>query len=62
MLTKAFPRITIVTSGVDPELNKSKLWIEPGMGNFGGKVKITKKKIKKKLMHRILDRYFGTEE
>jgi uridine kinase len=39
VLTKAFPRITIVTSGVDPELNKSKLWIEPGMGNFGGKEK-----------------------
>ncbi|KAI8890816.1 uridine kinase [Backusella circina FSU 941] len=35
VLTKAFPRITIVTSGVDPELNKRKLWIEPGMGNFG---------------------------
>lgn len=39
MLTKAFPRVKIVTSMIDPNLNKKKLWIEPGIGNFGGKNK-----------------------
>ncbi|KAI9257086.1 uridine kinase [Helicostylum pulchrum] len=35
VITNAFPRVKIVTSMVDPNLNKEKLWIEPGIGNFG---------------------------
>ena len=38
VITNAFPQVKIVTSMVDPNLNKEKLWIEPGIGNFGGKV------------------------
>ncbi|KAI8983947.1 uridine kinase [Mycotypha africana] len=35
VITNAFPRIKIVTSMVDPDFNREKLWIEPGIGNFG---------------------------
>ncbi|ORZ16265.1 uridine kinase [Absidia repens] len=35
VIKKAFPRVKIVTSMVDPVLSKEKLWIEPGIGNFG---------------------------
>ncbi|KAI7906064.1 uridine kinase [Cokeromyces recurvatus] len=35
VITNAFPRVRIVTSMVDPNFNKEKLWIEPGIGNFG---------------------------
>ncbi|CAO3606763.1 unnamed protein product [Cunninghamella blakesleeana] len=35
VIKKAFPKVKIVTSMVDPVLNKDKLWIEPGIGNFG---------------------------
>ncbi|KAI8374076.1 uridine kinase [Choanephora cucurbitarum] len=35
VITNAFPQVKIVTSMVDPNLNKEKLWIEPGIGNFG---------------------------
>lgn len=38
VITNAFPRVKIVTSMVDPSLNKETLWIEPGIGNFGGKL------------------------
>jgi uridine kinase len=37
VITNAFPRVRIVTSMVDPNFNRKKLWIEPGIGNFGGK-------------------------
>jgi hypothetical protein len=46
VISNAFPRVKIVTSMVDPGLNKEKLWIEPGIGNFGGKKKKKKKKKK----------------
>ncbi|ORE22191.1 PRTase-like protein [Rhizopus microsporus] len=36
VINNAFPRVKIVTSMVDPDLNKEKLWIVPGIGNFGG--------------------------
>lgn len=35
VITNAFPRVKIVTSMVDPNFNRDKLWIEPGIGNFG---------------------------
>jgi uridine kinase len=35
VITNAFPKVKIVTSMVDPNFNKKKLWIEPGIGNFG---------------------------
>ncbi|KAG1496480.1 hypothetical protein G6F53_012166 [Rhizopus delemar] len=35
VISNAFPRVKIVTSMIDPGLNKEKLWIEPGIGNFG---------------------------
>ncbi|KAI8062516.1 uracil phosphoribosyltransferase-domain-containing protein [Gongronella butleri] len=35
VIKKAFPKVKIVTSMVDPVLSKEKLWIEPGIGNFG---------------------------
>ncbi|KAI8990257.1 uridine kinase [Pilobolus umbonatus] len=35
VITNAFPRVKIVTSMIDPEVNKKTLWIEPGIGNFG---------------------------
>ncbi|KAG1472858.1 hypothetical protein G6F56_001290 [Rhizopus delemar] len=35
VINNAFPLVKIVTSMVDPGLNKEKLWIEPGIGNFG---------------------------
>lgn len=38
VITNAFPRVKIVTSMVDPNFNRQKLWIEPGIGNFGGKL------------------------
>lgn len=55
---------------VDPGFNRKKLWIEPGIGNFGGKYKTTflQKTLKKItdiktcLLFIIVDRYFGTEE
>ncbi|KAI7856632.1 uracil phosphoribosyltransferase-domain-containing protein [Circinella umbellata] len=37
VIAKAFPRVKIVTSMVDPVLSKETLYIEPGIGNFGGK-------------------------
>lgn len=49
VITNAFPRVKIVTSMVDPNLNKEKLWIEPGIGNFGGKF-ISKLRHTKKLI------------
>jgi uridine kinase len=36
VLSHAFPKMKIVTSMVDPVLNTETLWIEPGIGNFGG--------------------------
>lgn len=45
---------------VDPGLNKEKLWIEPGIGNFGGKNKNTTNIQSSHIC--LLDRYFGTEE
>jgi uridine kinase len=38
VITNAFPRVKIVTSMVDPNFNRKKLWIEPGIGNFGGEL------------------------
>ncbi|CAO3699960.1 unnamed protein product [Rhizopus stolonifer] len=35
VITNAFPGLKIVTSMIDPSLNKQTLWIEPGIGNFG---------------------------
>ncbi|KAI8138802.1 uridine kinase [Fennellomyces sp. T-0311] len=35
VIAKAFPRVRIVTSMVDPVLSKDTLYIEPGIGNFG---------------------------
>ncbi|KAG2225156.1 hypothetical protein INT45_009485 [Circinella minor] len=35
VIAKAFPRVKIVTSMVDPVLSKETLYIEPGIGNFG---------------------------
>lgn len=46
---------------VDPNLNKEKLWIEPGIGNFGGK-SFFLKFFFFKLIYFHIDRYFGTEE
>lgn len=37
VIAKAFPKVKIVTSMVDPVLSKETLYIEPGIGNFGGK-------------------------
>ncbi|KAJ1985554.1 Uridine kinase [Dimargaris cristalligena] len=34
-VTKAFPQVRIVSSMVDPHLSVDKLYIEPGLGNFG---------------------------
>ncbi|KAI9598087.1 uridine kinase [Syncephalis fuscata] len=34
-IAKAFPKVRIVTSMVDPGLSLDNLYIEPGMGNFG---------------------------
>lgn len=36
VLANAFPKVKIVTSMVDPVLSPETLWIEPGIGNFGG--------------------------
>lgn len=48
---------------VDPNLNKEKLWIEPGIGNFGGKsFFFFLKFFFFKLISFHIDRYFGTEE
>ncbi|KAL1927196.1 hypothetical protein VTP01DRAFT_5159 [Rhizomucor pusillus] len=35
VIKKAFPRVKIVTSMMDPVLSKETLFIEPGIGNFG---------------------------
>ncbi|CDS13427.1 hypothetical protein LRAMOSA05604 [Lichtheimia ramosa] len=35
VIAKAFPKVKIVTSMVDPVLSKETLYIEPGIGNFG---------------------------
>ncbi|KAI9320463.1 uracil phosphoribosyltransferase-domain-containing protein [Dichotomocladium elegans] len=35
-IKNAFPKVKIVTSMVDPILSKETLFIEPGIGNFGG--------------------------
>ncbi|KAI7865016.1 uridine kinase [Spinellus fusiger] len=35
VIAKAFPRVKLVTSMVDPVLSKETLFIEPGIGNFG---------------------------
>lgn len=34
-ISNAFPKVKIVTSFVDPILNPSTLFLEPGLGNFG---------------------------
>ncbi|KAG9068664.1 Uridine-cytidine kinase-like 1 [Linnemannia hyalina] len=34
-ISRAFPRVRIVTSYVDPVLNPDTLYLEPGLGNFG---------------------------
>lgn len=36
VIANAFPKVRIVTSMVDPALSADTLWIEPGLGNFGG--------------------------
>jgi len=35
VITKAFPKVKICTSMIDPKINDETLFIEPGMGNFG---------------------------
>jgi uridine kinase len=35
MISKAFPKVNVVTSYVDPILNPDTLFLEPGLGNFG---------------------------
>lgn len=35
MISKAFPKVKVVTSYVDPILNPDTLFLEPGLGNFG---------------------------
>ncbi|ORZ03416.1 uracil phosphoribosyltransferase-domain-containing protein [Syncephalastrum racemosum] len=35
VIAKAFPKVKIVTSMVDPVLSRDTLWILPGIGNFG---------------------------
>jgi hypothetical protein len=55
---------------IDPNLNKKKLWIEPGIGNFGGKNKPFTFSFFGSIVWGFfllnfvffLDRYFGTEE
>lgn len=34
-IARAFPRVKIITSYVDPVLNPDTLYLEPGLGNFG---------------------------
>ncbi|RIA98715.1 uracil phosphoribosyltransferase-domain-containing protein [Glomus cerebriforme] len=35
VISKAFPKVKICTSMIDPKINDETLFIEPGMGNFG---------------------------
>ncbi|KAJ2959487.1 hypothetical protein NQZ79_g5104 [Umbelopsis isabellina] len=67
VLSHAFPKIKIITSMVDPVLNTETLWIEPGIGNFGGMytslTKCTRYTLGTKVEHSfVIDRYYGTEE
>jgi hypothetical protein len=67
VITNAFPRVKIVTSMVDPNFNRKKLWIEPGIGNFGGKFLCHCFKYNTLnsfffFFYLNIDRYFGTEE
>jgi uracil phosphoribosyltransferase len=66
VLSHAFPKIKIVTSMVDPALSPETLWIEPGIGNFGGLFLFNFYPL---MLHlyiltsmSLLDRYYGTEE
>ncbi|CAG8592840.1 3277_t:CDS:10 [Paraglomus brasilianum] len=34
-ISKAFPKVKLCTSMIDPKVNEHTLYIEPGMGNFG---------------------------
>ena len=62
VINNAFPRVKIVTSMVDPDLNKEKLWIVPGIGNFGGTFQTIIFPFFLELILCLIDRYFGTEE
>ncbi|KAG0757322.1 hypothetical protein G6F57_010581 [Rhizopus arrhizus] len=35
VINNAFPNVQLVTSMIDPGLNKENAWIQPGIGNFG---------------------------
>lgn len=65
MIKNAFPNVQLVTSMIDPGLDKENAWIQPGIGNFGGK-KNNKSKddyfSKMANFCKKKDRYFGTEE
>lgn len=65
MINNAFPNVQLVTSMIDPGLNKENAWIQPGIGNFGGKKNNSKSKndyFSKMANFCKKDRYFGTEE
>lgn len=65
VIAKAFPKVKIVTSMVDPVLSRDTLWILPGIGNFGGKLAFSfKNPVNSHMVNNyfILDRYFGTED
>lgn len=66
VLSNAFPNIKIVTSMVDPVLSPDTLWIEPGIGNFGGSCSLHLLQLS---LHTyilipslLIDRYYGTED
>ncbi|CAG8717019.1 35534_t:CDS:10 [Gigaspora margarita] len=37
VISNAFPKVKVCTSMIDPKINEETLFIEPGVGNFGGK-------------------------
>ncbi|CAG8606490.1 10466_t:CDS:10, partial [Dentiscutata erythropus] len=40
VISNAFPLVKVCTSMIDPKINEETLFIEPGVGNFGGKILI----------------------
>lgn len=62
-ICKAFPKVRIITSMVDPGLKANTCFIEPGIGNYGGTLIWYFLLFNIYLMlFTFIDRYFGTEE
>ena len=51
-ITRAYPKVKVIASEIDPEIN-DKFHIIPGFGNFGGMFLYS--------TCRIVDRFFGTD-